>query len=227
MKRIAIIPARSGSKGLPNKNVLELCGKPLLAWTVEAAVESKLFDRVILSTDSIEYGEIGYKYGAEVIYREKYLSDDKTSTFEVLENLFLNKIENIYDYFVLLQPTSPLRSSEDIMNACCLFESKYESFDFLVSVTVADHMSALINTINDGTLKNFDKDYSQYRRQNKKEFYPNGAIFIGKIDKYLIQKHFFGEKSLAFEMNKEKSVDIDDILDFKLAKLIMEDYKNV
>ncbi|END7904885.1 acylneuraminate cytidylyltransferase, partial [Escherichia coli] len=102
--KIAIIPARSGSKGLLNKNILMLCDKPLIAYTIEAAIESKVFDKVIVSTDSTEYKDIALRYGAEVIMRDKELASDKATSFVVVKDV-LEK-NNGYDYFALLQPTS-------------------------------------------------------------------------------------------------------------------------
>ena len=218
LKKIAIIPARSGSKGLPNKNILMLLDKPLIAYTIEAAIKSNEFQRVIVSTDSLEYKEISEKYGAEVILRDDYLANDKATSFMVIEDVLKKiKIENL-DYFMLLQPTSPFRDEKHIRESIKEFEKEYINLDFLVSMTESSKSADLIKRIgSDKTLKNYDLDYSNYRRQDGKEYYPNGAIFIGKVDKYLEKKHFFGEKTLAYFMNKEDSIDIDDRLDFEIA----------
>ena len=218
LKKIAIIPARSGSKGLPNKNILMLLDKPLIAYTIEAAIKSNEFQRVIVSTDSLEYKEISEKYGAEVILRDDYLANDKATSFMVIEDVLKKiKIENL-DYFMLLQPTSPFRDEKHITDSIKEFEKEYINLDFLVSMTESSKSADLIKRIgSDKTLKNYDLDYSNYRRQDGKEYYPNGAIFIGKVDKYLEKKHFFGEKTLAYFMNKEDSIDIDDRLDFEIA----------
>ena len=109
MNKIAIIPARSGSKGLKDKNVIDICGKPLLAYSIEAALKSSLFEKVILSTDSEKYAQIGESFGAEIMMRGEKLSDDKATTFMVIEDI-LSRLESPCDYFVLLQPTSPLRN---------------------------------------------------------------------------------------------------------------------
>ena len=221
MNRIAIIPARSGSKGLRYKNIIDLCGKPLMAYSIEAALQSGIFDRVIVSTDSKEYGEIGMKYGAEVMYRGDELSNDNASTFMVLENL-LGRLEKRPDYFVLLQPTSPMRDASHIREAVELFEKKQNEFDFLVSVKEAEHAKVLVNPIEeDGSLKHFDTDFSNYKRQSFKDYSPNGAIFIGKPQSYLERKHFFGARTVAYMMNEFDSVDIDNELDYELAKICM------
>lgn len=117
MKRIAIIPARSGSKGLKDKNIIDLCGKPLVAYSIDAAIQTGLFEHVIVSTDSELYAEIAQQYGAEVMMRGEALSNDKATTYMVLEDILNNKLVEPIDYFVLLQPTSPLRTSKHIKEA--------------------------------------------------------------------------------------------------------------
>lgn len=223
MKRIAIIPARSGSKGLKDKNIIDLCGKPLIAYSIEAALETGLFDHVIVSTDSEHYAEIAQHYGAEVMMRGEALSNDKATSFMVLEDILKNRLQESIDYFVLLQPTSPLRTSKHITEAIEKFESKIEHFDFLVSMKEAEHAKVLVNPIDDDeSLKYFDTDFSNYRRQGYKDYSPNGAIFIAKPDSYLEQKHFFGAKALSYIMSAEDSVDIDGALDLVVANAIMK-----
>ena len=219
---VAIIPARAGSKGLKNKNIIDLCGKPLMAYSIEAALKAEVFSRVIVSTDSERYAE---DYGAEVMMRDEELASDTATTYMVVENI-LKKMGDI-DYFVLLQPTSPLRNEEHIREAVQLFEEKLEKFDFLASVKEAEHASVLVRPIEeDMSLKHFDTDFSTYRRQGYKEYSPNGAIFIAKPDAYLEQKHFFGERSVGYIMDKYSSADIDDQIDYELAKVLMMRGKN-
>ncbi|MCH5201053.1 MAG: acylneuraminate cytidylyltransferase family protein [Oscillospiraceae bacterium] len=223
MKKIAIIPARSGSKGLKDKNIIELCGKPLMAYSIEAALKSECFDRVIVSTDSEGYGGIAEKFGAEVMYRGEALSSDTATTYMVLEDI-LGHTEGDIDYFVLLQPTSPMRTERHVLEAAELFEKNSDKFDFLVSVKEAEHPSVLVKPIGeDMSLRYFDTDFSSYRRQGYKDYSPNGAIFIAKPDRYLERKHFFGEKTLAYIMSREDSVDIDDRIDYELAKILMKE----
>ena len=220
MKKIAIIPARSGSKGLPNKNVLMLGNKPLIAYTIEAALKSKEFERVIVSTDSLEYKYIAEKFGAKVFMRSEELSNDKASSFIVVEDV-LKRTDNEIDYFVLLQVTSPFRNENHIKESINLFENNFNNCDYLVSMQKSDKSSSLIKPIYDNSLKEYKIDYSNYSRQKYDEYHPNGAIFIGKVEEYLKQKHFFGEKSIAYFMNKEDSIDIDDSLDFEIAITIL------
>ncbi|OBX71155.1 cytidylyltransferase domain-containing protein [Haemophilus parainfluenzae] len=224
MKKIAIITARSGSKGLPNKNVLFANGKPLMAYSIEAALESREFEKIIVSTDSQEYIDLLSHYPIEFIKRSVELSSDKASSFVVIEDV-LNRYSHVeYDYFVLLQPTSPLRTAQHIQEANKKFEAYFDKFDFLVSVSDAHKPTTLTRPIDeDESLKNFKLDYSNYARQQyHPEYSPNGAIFSAKPQAYLEQKHFYGEKCIAYFMAKEVSVDIDDRLDFEYFYFILQ-----
>lgn len=225
MKRIAIIPARSGSKGLKDKNIMDLCGKPLIAYSIEAANKSGLFDKVIVSTDSEHYADISRSYGAEVIMRGEELSNDYATSFMVIEDV-LRKVEEDYDYFVLLQPTSPLRNEKHIQEALAKFEDNMKNFDFLVSMKKSEFGEDLVKIIDeDGSLKYFDKDFANYHRQAYNFYSPNGAIFVAKPEAYLQQKHFFGPKSISYIMSDIDSVDIDNYVDYLLAKTILENGK--
>ena len=222
MKKIAIIPARSGSKGLKDKNIIDLCGKPLIAYTIEAAIQSGEFDRVIVSTDSEHYADISRQYGAEIMMRGETLSNDKATTYMVLEDILKNRLSEPIDYFVLLQPTSPLRNATHVKEAVAKFENRFNDFDFLVSMKESEHAKVLVNPIDeDESLKYFDTDFSNYRRQGYKDYSPNGAIFMAKTEAYLERKHFFGAKSIAYVMSTEDSVDIDGALDLEVAKTII------
>jgi N-acylneuraminate cytidylyltransferase len=221
MKRMALIPARSGSKGLKDKNIIDLCGKPLMAYSIEPAIESGLFDQVIVSTDSEHYADIARRYGSSVIMRCAELASDTATSFEVIADV-LHRQSNMPDELVLLQPTSPMRTVKHIHEAVSLFESNWDDFDFLVSVKQAEHVKDLVNMIDDDmSLKYFDKDFSNYRRQAYHDYSPNGAFFMAKPEAYLKQKHFFGARSIAYMMSDVDSVDIDHALDYELAKIIM------
>lgn len=224
MKKIAIITARSGSKGLPNKNVLLVNGKPLIAYTIEAAIDSGVFDKIIVSTDSQEYIDLLSHYPIEFIKRATHLASDKASSFVVIEDVLQQYNKVSCDYFMLLQPTSPLRTVLHIQEACEKFEKNIDKFDFLVSVSYAHKPTTLTRVIDeDESLKNFQLDYSNYARQNyHPEYSPNGAIFVAKPDSYLEQKHFYGEKCIAYFMDKSVSIDIDDRQDFEYFYYLMQ-----
>lgn len=220
---LAIIPARSGSRGLTDKNVLNLCGRPVLAYTVEAALGSGCFGHVVVSTDSERYGAIAESLGAEVHIRDPHLATSEATTFMVVKDI-LCAIPELPTEFALLQPTSPLRTAKHVREAVELYRKRADEFDFVVSVARADHARNLVHPLDArGGLGEFVGDFSSYRRQGAEPDYsPNGAIFAGDPAAYLERGHFFGPKSLAYVMDKQSSVDIDDIFDFLLAEAIMK-----
>lgn len=229
MRAIAIIPARSGSKGLKNKNIRELNKIPLLSYSIMAAKESNLFDTVMVSTDSSEYADIAEKWGAEVPFlRSKEASSDKATTrdciLEVLENY--EKIGKTFSRLMILQPTSPLRDSDDIIAANLLYDQK----DALtvVSVCETDHSPLWCNVIGeDLSLSGFLAQENDARRQDLRKFYRiNGAIYLHDVQHYKKNESYFDEKCFAYIMKKEKSVDIDDDIDFKIAECLSSMIKN-
>jgi len=222
-KIIAIIPARSGSKGLKDKNIKDLNGKPLIAYTIEAAKNSEVFDTVFVSTDSEKYAEISKLYGAEVPFlRSSENSNDKAGSWDVVKEV-LSKLEAKYDIVVLLQPTSPLRTAKNIKEAVELFFEK-DAYT-LVSVCETDHSIFWCNTL-DETLsaKDFIKpEYRVPRQQLPKSYTLNGAIYITKTD-LLDNLDMYGDKSFVYIMEKENSIDIDCEIDFKLAALLSKKF---
>lgn len=221
MKRIAIIPARAGSKRLRDKNIIDICGKPMIAYSIEAAIESKMFDRVIVSTDSLKYKEIAEQFGAEVMIRSAELASDTATSYMVLEDIIF-KLNCDFDYFMLLQPTSPLRTVQNIMDACAKFEERMWEMDSLISVVKSHLPSRFIKPIaGDGTMKNFIGSSAPGRTQDFQEYTPNGAIYIAKPRAYLETKHFMGPNSLAFIMHEEDSVDVDNHVDYLTACCII------
>lgn len=216
---IAIIPARGGSKRLPGKNIIDICGKPLIAYSIEAAIISKAFERVIVSTDSEQIAEVACEYGAEPLMRGPELSADTTPTFPVIADV-LKRVPT--DVFMQLQPTSPFRNEKHIRESVELFNAVSDRFDFLTSVVRANQPSVLIHPLGeDNSLCYFDIDYSTYRSQNYNDYTPNGAIQIAKSDAYLNQKHYYGARSIAYIMERRDSLDIDDDVDYELVKIMM------
>lgn len=225
MKTIAIIPARSGSKGLKDKNIKLLNGKPLMAYSIEAALESRCFDTVMVSTDSKEYAELAIKYGAEVPFlRSERTSSDLASTrdciIEVLDEY--KKIGKTFDRFMILQPTSPLRTAKNIIEAEKVYENKKAKS--VISICEMDHSPLWSNTIGeDLSLDKFIKSDDDARRQELSTYYRiNGAIYLHDIEHYLLKDDYFDETSFAYIMKKEESVDIDDEFDFIIAKALLD-----
>lgn len=208
---------------------MNLLGKPLFAYTIEAALQSNCFEKVFVTTDSLEYAELASEFGAEVIMRGSNESNDSATSYMVikhaLESLTSQKID--IDNFVLLQPTSPLRTSTHIKEALQMFYDSPE-MDFVVSMVKSSKSSSLIQTIEDGTLKNYQNKFKEYFRQIYDEYYPNGAIFIAKVDAYLDRGDFFGPKSKAYIMDSISSIDIDtqDDFEYVLKHLNIENLHN-
>ena len=215
---LAIITARGGSKRLPRKNVLDLCGKPLIAYSIEAGLKSKYISKVVVSSDDKEILQISQNFGANIIKRPKELASDTATTFDAIKHT-IDSLEK-FDYIVLLQPTSPLRSEKHINEAIELLEEK--NADAIVSVCEMEHSPLWSNTLpQDGSMKNFLKDEVINKRgQDLEKYYRlNGAIYICQIKKLLESKSFFlRENIFAYIMDKKYSIDIDEEIDFLRAK---------
>ena len=218
---LAIIPARGGSKRLPQKNILDLCGKPLIAWTIEASLKSKFITKTIVTSDDEEILRISKEFGAETIKRPKELASDTSTTFDTIKHVIQN-IKN-YDYIVLLQPTSPLRTSNHIDESINLLEVK--NADAIISVCQMEHNPLWSNTLNkDQNMKNFLKDEVINKRSQDLETYYrlNGAIYICDTKKLLENNSFFlNENIYAYLMDKNKSIDIDEDIDFITAEVLI------
>lgn len=230
MKQIAIIPARSGSKGVRDKNIRELCNKPLMQYSIDAAKQAKVFDCVHVSTDSSQYADIAIRGGAEVPFlRPEELGADETDTWSVVRNVieqYQCKGEH-FDIITLLQPTSPLRKTQDILNAQKLFAEK--SADSVISVCEVEHAPQLINTIGDDLCMSGFLDMTKSgRRQDMGKYYRiNGAIYMFRTELLSHIYDLYGDKSYAYIMPQERSVDIDTELDFKIAETIMSNSQYV
>ena len=226
MRNIAVIPARSGSKGLQDKNIRELAGKPLLVYSVEAALTSGIYDTVHVSTDSEEYANIARKAGAEVLFlRSKELASDTATTWDAMR-FVLNKykeMNKVYDTLTVLQPTSPLRASCDILNAHEFFKAK--SASFVSSVCEMEHSPLWCNTLpEDLSMADFEnKTVAYLPRQALPTYYrENGAIYIVDVRKLLSSEELYTEGAYAYIMEQNKSIDIDSEVDFRIAELLMK-----
>ena len=218
---LAIIPARGGSKRLPRKNVLDLNGKPLIAYSIEAGLKSKYIDKVIVTSDDDEILTISERYGADTIKRPDELASDTATTFDAIKHAMENCER--YDYIILLQPTSPLRNEKHIDEAIELLELK--KADAVVSVCKMDHSPLWSNTLSDSlSMTGFLKDEAlNQRSQDLEEYYRiNGAIYICNTGKLLEEESFFlKEKIFAYKMDRESSIDIDTKIDFKMAEILI------
>ena len=219
---IAIIPARSGSKGLIDKNIKCISDMPLLAHAIKCAEHSSIFDEIFVSTDSSHYADIAVQYGGYVPFlRTPALANDTASIWDTVKMIidYYEKDGKHFDMITVLQPTSPLRTSTDIINAYELFQEN--KADSVISVCSADHAPYLYNILpKNHSLDGFiNKDMINMQRQQLSEYYRiNGAIYMLK-DK---NANLYGKNSFAYIMPKERSVDIDDEWDFLIAQMIFE-----
>lgn len=226
MKNLAIIPARSGSKGLKNKNIKLLNGKPLIWYSINAAIQSKCFDEIFVSTDSTRYANLAIKLGANVPFlRSKKLALDTSSSWDaVMEALDLYEgLGKKFDTFMLLQPTSPMRTDKDIVNAYNILKDK--KANSVISVTEVEHSPLCCNILpSDGNMDEFfNKEYNDLPRQSLPKYYRlNGAIYLSKVSYFKEYGDIYNNSVFSYIMNKNVSIDIDDQLDFDIAELIIK-----
>ena len=229
MNIVSIIPARGGSKGIPRKNIKQLNGKPLISYSIEASNSCNLINNTYVSTEDSEISEISKKYGAEVINRPKELAEDNSSSIDVILHVldYLKCTEKLPDLFILLQPTSPLRTSKDIENSINLFLNN--DCDSLVSVCELDHQFLLNFSLKDNYLiQNNDNSFFDSRRQDLPTYYSlNGAIYITTPNFIKKNKSFYSNKTIPYVMSKEKSIDLDTPLDFKFMEFLLNGCKDV
>lgn len=227
---ITLITARGGSKGIPRKNLVVVGGKPLIAWTIEAALKSNFVDRVLISTDDEEIAQIAKEWGAEVPFmRPAELAQDNSPHMPVVMHAidWLNAHESkTFEQIVLLQPTSPLRTSEDIDNALNLLLEK--KGDSVVSVSEACSHPYLVKRVSeDGRLEDFMPTPSGYlARQHLPPAYAlNGAVYVVRRDVLVERQTFYTNRTYAYLMPAERSLDIDTPWDLHLADLILSELK--
>lgn len=226
---LVIIPARAGSKGLANKNIMKLGDMPLIAYSINAANHSTYLDRIIVSTDSPEIANIAKEYGANVPFlRPAEFAADMSPNSEfilhVLRWLDVNENKS-YDILCVLQPTSPFRKSKDIDLSLEKFMNS-KSADSLVSINETRRTPYWMKTIDDGGfIRNFieHKEINSRRQDLPKIYEPNGAIYIMACSDFVKFETFYTSKTTFYLMDQTSSVDIDDILDFKLAELILKE----
>lgn len=222
-KVLAIIPARGGSKGLPRKNLLNLAGKPLITWTIESSLGSKYITKTIVSSDSDEILEVAKGFGSDILKRPEELAKD-TSSSEVVVKHAIEAIDEKYDYVVLLQPTSPLRGTNDIDSA---FEKLFSS-DATALISVCEYDNKILKAFKEnefGYIEGISNNkYPFMRRQDlPKTYMSNGAIYIIKVDEFLRNNSFFTNKTILYPMDEIKSLDIDTKEDLaKVEKYINE-----
>ena len=224
---LALIPARGGSKRIPSKNIHEIGGKPLIAWSIESALKAPSVDRVVVTTDSEEIAKIAIKYGADVPFLrpDDLASDSADSMDSVLHAIrYLENTGDIYEYLLLLQPTSPMRSAEHIEQSIKLLKEK--DADSIVGVTENEHPVEWCNTLSDDlSMDGFYPDEIKGKQSQDfpKRYRINGAIYLAKTQK-VITSHsmILPQKCFAYIMDAVSSVDIDEHIDMEFARYLLE-----
>jgi len=225
VKMMAIIPARGGSKGLPRKNLRPLCGLPLIAWTIKAAKECPLIDCVVVTSDDPEILDVANQFGADqLIRRPEELATDEATTSDAVHHVF-SQIP-LPDNFVLLQPTSPLRSSYILTNCVNLFMST--DAVSVVSVTKSSESPFWTYTMEGGVLNQVVKTGGHFDQRQKlpTTYFLNGAMYVWNTAYFMTHGDLVTSSSVGFEMSNEVSVDIDTFEDFKKATIFFENLAN-
>ena len=225
---LAIIPARGGSKGLPGKNIKELCGKPLIAWSIEQALKSKYIDNVFVSTDSGDVAKIAQEFSANVPFlRPAELAVDDSPTSDAILHVLgqLSMSGESYDYVALLEPTSPLRKSNDIDAAISMIVQNTDA-DCLVSVGEVhmEHPMIVKKIDKKGFVASYISNIAKIhrRQQADKSYFPYGVIYISKVPEFKKRQTFYTEKTIPYYIARWQNYEIDDELDFAIVAQIMK-----
>lgn len=222
MKTLALIPARGGSKGIPRKNIRLLEGRPLIGWTIEAALASNYIDSVVVSTDDDEIARISRDLGAQVPFmRPKELAQDNTPGMDPV----LHALDQLpqFDHIMLLQPTSPLRTTDDI-DGCIELALRHKA-NAVVSICEPAHSPFwMVQLGKDNRISKFIEKTNAVRRQELPLVYSlNGALYFASTTWLKKTKTFISDETIGYVMPQEKSIDIDTPLDWKMAELLLSE----
>lgn len=217
---IAIIPARSGSKGLPGKNIKELCGKPLIAWSIEAGLASKYIDVVAVSTDSQEIADIARDFGASTPFiRPLSLATDEATSFDVIKHTldyYESELNSSFHYTVLLEPTSPIREDADIDSMIEKLEAFHENFDAIISLGEVHEHPSIMKRIGAQKVERFSAELpvKARRQDNETAYFPYGVGYISKTQTLMEEKTFYPKRTTFHLIERHQCFEIDDIYDF-------------
>jgi N-acylneuraminate cytidylyltransferase/CMP-N,N'-diacetyllegionaminic acid synthase len=230
MSILAVIPARGGSKGIPGKNIKKLSGKPLIAYTIEQARASKYIDRIVVSTDDDAIANVARRYGAEVPFmRPKSLARDTSGMMGVLIHAltWAEQRENrFYDMVVLLQPTSPLRTADDIDKCVKLLANGSSGNVFAVTEPSTNPYYAIVEKDARGNIRKMKKGAFVTRQSAPQVFAINGAVYVWRTSLFRKRPAVVLPNSTLYFMPKSRSIDIDDDIDLKLAELLLREKRS-
>ncbi|MEA3513206.1 MAG: acylneuraminate cytidylyltransferase family protein [Campylobacterota bacterium] len=224
---IAIIPARKGSVGLKNKNTKELCGKPLIAHSIEKAKSSKYIDEVMVTTDCDRITSIAKEYGANIPFTRpaKLSSSTATSLDVVLHtlNYYETNFDDLYDYLILLEPTSPLREDDDIDNMIEKLINNEKKYDSLTSIGEVNEHPSIVKKIKNNNLIPFceELELTSRRQDNETAYFPYGVGYLVKTASLKKEKMFYTRRNDFYTIKKHQCYEIDDIYDFICVEAIM------
>jgi len=226
---LGIIPARGGSKGLPGKNIKELCGKPLIAWSIEAGLKSKYLDEVMVTTDDDRIASVAREYGANVPFlRPDFLANDTATSFDVVKHtieFYEEELSRKFDYIILLEPTSPLREVSDIDNMIEALIKNREQLDSIISIgEVHEHPSIMKKIQDNNYITSYCKnlEMTSRRQDSDNAYFPYGVAYIVKNECLLKEKTFYTERSTFYIINRYQCYEIDDVYDFLAIENIMK-----
>ena len=227
---LAVITARGGSKGLPGKNIRPLLGKPLIAWSIEQAMNAKYIDKIVVSTESPRIASIARRYGADAPFlRPKRLATDAAKSVDVIFHAveYFEKKQEIFDYLVLLEPTSPLRNNYDLDDAIKKLINGSKVYDALVSVgEIKLENPYIAKLVANGHVQPLIKEQAKrfFRRQQlPKAFFPYGVIYASKIAALKKNKTFYHERTAPYFIERWQNYEIDDIYDFICVEAVLKE----
>ncbi len=230
---LVLIPARGGSKGLKGKNVKPLCGKPLLAWPIDAAKQSNYIDKIIVSTDCQKIADVAVNYGAELPFiRPDEIAQDTTTSFEVIEHALNHQtiINEHFDILVLLEPTSPLTQTEDIDKALEKLTENNAGAQAIVGVTDVEdsHPSFCLTVDSQGLIQSYQDEFEVTRRQDLTSVYRlEGSLYISQIPYLLSHGTFYHQHTLPYLVPKWQAFEVDDLTDFICIEAIAKNLESL
>ncbi len=225
---IGIITARGGSKGLPGKNIRPMCGKPLVAWSIENARQSTLLDEVMVTTDSEEIAGVSKSYGARVPFlRPVELATDTATSFDAIAHTldyYAREEARRFHYVVLLEPTSPLREPDDVDRMLHALDQHENQYDAIVSIGEVSAHPSIVKKWENGELSPFcpGLPLTTRRQDNAIAYFPYGVAYIAKTEALLREKTFYCARTMGFPIRRYQCYEIDDIYDFITTESIMK-----
>ena len=228
---IAIIPARAGSKGLPGKNIKDLRGKPLIAWSIESGLASKYIDTVVVSTDSPVIADIAQQFGAATPFlRPSILSTDEATSFDAIKHTldyYDQQLGKSFFYTVLLEPTSPIREKDDVDLMLEKLDKLEQDFDSIISIGEVHSHPELMKRIINHRIVPFLNEYSANQRRQDYEtlYYPFGVALVLKTQTLLKEETFYPIRTTHYILNRHQCFEIDDIYDFLTVEAILQNLR--